>query len=426
MMDWGRRNTLTGLATFPLTFTVSQKISAQSVMANIVIIGGGFGGASAAMFLKKISPDLNITLVEPKTSYYACPFSNLLIDGKREITNQKFSYEGLKSRGVNVIHLRAIDVDPVKKTVTLSESQTLSYDKLIISPGIAFQTNAIDGYGELAQKSMPHAWAGGQDIVRLVRRLKNINDGSTVVISVPQAPYRCPPGPYERASLIASYLKQNKPKSKLIILDGKENFSKQALFERAWAELYPNIIEWRSASNDGRVVSVDASKNQVITDFETLNVGLANIIPPQKAGHIAEVAGLVDITGWCPINPVDFSSTLQNDIYVIGDATIAAPMPKSAFSAAVHAKICAIQILRNLKGLEPQPTILSNTCYSFIAPERAVSITGVYSNSGKAIQSVPGAGGTTPLTATVLEKTAEAYQANIWFQSMTHNAFGSI
>lgn len=425
MSEWNRRHVLTGLSGLTLApLIVSESMAKNSQLARIVIIGGGFGGATAAMTLKTLSPNLNVTLIEPKKSYYACPFSNLVIGGQRDGRAQEFTYTGLKSIGVDVIPVRADDIDINNKRITLKDGYALSYDKLILSPGITMRMDAIEGYDSDTEKRMPHAWTGGRQTEQLAANIVTMRDGGTIVISVPPAPYRCPPGPYERASLIAHYLKNNKPKSKLIILDSKDVFSKQALFQKAWAENYKGILEWRGASDDGRVVRINSRTSQIFTDFEALKVDIANIIPPQKAGFIAERAGVTDSSGWCPVNPIDFSSTLQKNVYVLGDATIAAPMPKSAFSAAVHAKICSIQILRELSGLDPQATTLSNTCYSFTDPERAVSITGVYSNAGQKLTSIPNAGGTSPLNASEVDKVAEGKQARDWFQSITYNAFG--
>lgn len=242
-------------------------------------------------------------------------------------------------------------------------------------------------------------------------------------MTVPPAPYRCPPGPYERASMIAHYLKAQKPRSKLIVLDAKDQFSKMALFQEAWAEHYPDHLEWRGAIDDGRVLRVDPQMRSVSTDFEDLSGAVINVIPPQKAGMIAERAGVADATGWCPIDPLSFESRLQSDIHVIGDATIAAPMPKSAFSANLQAKVCAFAIARTLSDLSPEPTVLANTCYSYTTPDEAISIAGVYSNADGQLQSIGGAGGISPLAADKSVRAAEAAQAAHWFDTITAEAF---
>ena len=248
-------------------------------------------------------------------------------------------------------------------------------------------------------------------------------EGGAFVMSIPKAPYRCPPGPYERASLIAAYLSRHKPRSKILVLDSNERFSKQPLFRKAWREKYGDMLEWRAASNDGRVIRVDPTAMRVHTDFEQIEAAVINIVPPQQAGLIAQRAGTVDSTGWCPINAISFESLLQNDIHVIGDATIAAPMPKSAFSANVQAKVCAIAIVRLLTDLEVESTTLANTCYSYVAEEEAISVAGVYSSATGQFANVPNAGGISPLQDIDGLRQREARQARDWFSAITTEAF---
>ncbi|MEO1787979.1 MAG: FAD/NAD(P)-binding oxidoreductase, partial [Pseudomonadota bacterium] len=250
-----------------------------------------------------------------------------------------------------------------------------------------------------AIRRMPHAWKAGAQTVLLRQQLREMEDGGTVVMSVPPAPYRCPPGPYERASLIANYLKREKPRSKLVVLDAKDGFSKKPLFLEAWSERYPDHLEWRGASDDGRVSRVDPETLTFETDFDTVQADVANVIPPQKASQIADRAGVTDATGWCPVDPVTFESTRQPNIHVIGDAAIMAPMPKSAFAANAQGKVCAIQVARLLAGQAPQPTVLANTCYSYVGAEAAVSVVGVYRLGETAISEVSDAGGISPLAS---------------------------
>lgn len=418
-----RRSLLAGLAGAAALPFISSPALAQT-RPRLVVIGGGFGGATAARFLKTYIANADVTLVEPQATYTACPFSNLVIGGLREMSAQTFSYDRLKAEDINVIQERAEDVDPSARTVTLGSGDTLSYDRLILSPGIDIRWDALEGYGPDSQQAMPHAWKAGPQTTLLRDQLDAMQDGGLVVMSAPAAPYRCPPGPYERASLIAHYLKTQKPASKLIILDAKDQFSKQPLFLEAWAQHYPDHLEWVGASDFGRVVSVDPTAMTLSTDFDTYKADVASVIPPQKAGEIAARAGVADQTGWCPINPVDFSSTLQDDIYVIGDATIAAPMPKSAFSANLQAKLCALQIARDLSGAAIAPTVLTNTCYSYVTPDAAVSITGVYSNADGKLSSMDGAGGLSPAGAAPAIRAAEAAEAEAWFQQITRQTFG--
>ena len=420
MISLTRRKAVAALSalTFPaLAFTKTK--------GRVVIIGGGFGGASAALALKRFAPSLDVTLIEPNKTYYSCPFSNLVMSGERDIKAQAFGYEGLEARGIHIIHDYAYDVDPINRSVKTRETQiTLPYDRLILSPGISMKWKAIEGYDKNATTLMPHGWKAGAQTLLLKQKLSDLDNGSTIVISVPPAPYRCPPGPYERASLIAHYLKTHKPRSKLIILDAKDSFSKQALFEQAWAEDYADILEWRPASFDGIVQRVEPENGLVFTDFETIKADMANIIPPQKAAEIAARTGVTDSTQWCPINATNFESTLQDNIHIIGDAAIANPMPKSAFSANLQAKLCAIQIVRQLSGLKSFPTTLTNTCYSYISPNKAVSITGVYKNTGGQFSQIPAAGGTSELNALNEERIKEGLEAKDWFNAITQEAFG--
>ncbi|MAK62062.1 MAG: cytochrome C [Ponticaulis sp.] len=399
-------------------------LSFAQTNAKVVVIGGGFGGASAARYLKSLLPNLSVTLVEPNPVFTACPFSNLVIAGLRGIEAQQMGYDGVAASGVTLAQTRAIAVDPDQKTVSLESGATLQYDRLILSPGIDFRWGALDGYDETTPDLLPHAWKAGPQTLLLRQQLEAMEDGGTVIMTVPAAPFRCPPGPYERASLIAHYLKTQKPSSKLLILDSNSKFSKQPLFEEAWRTHYSGHLEWRGPSEDGRVSRVNASEKSVETDFETHTGDVLNIIPPQKAGMIADLAGVTDPTGWCPIYGDSFESQLVPNIHVIGDATIATPMPKSAFSANLQAKICAIAVARLLNDEAPEPTTLANTCYSYITPDQAISVVGVYSNQNRTLASVDGAGGISPLNAEAFVRETEARQANSWFDTITQEAFG--
>ncbi|MEO0467144.1 MAG: NAD(P)/FAD-dependent oxidoreductase [Pseudomonadota bacterium] len=415
-----RRLVLGGLATSAL---ISPAAFAQT-RARIVVVGGGFGGATGARTAKTLMPSAEVTLIEPSEAYTSCPFSNLVVSGVRRLEDQSFSLSSLGSAGVRHVRARAEDINAQAQTVTLDTGDTLAYDRLILSPGIDLRWGALSGYDLEAEDQMPHAWKAGPQTDLLRRQLEAMEDGGTMVMSVPAAPYRCPPGPYERASLIANYLKRQKPRSKLIVLDAKDDFSKKPLFLEAWAKHYPDHLEWRGAIDDGRVIRVDAGAMELETDFDRLNADVANIIPPQKAAEITDRAGVADQTGWCPIDAVTFESTLQPAIHVIGDAAIAAPMPKSAFSANLQAKVCAIQIARVLSGLAPEPTRLVNTCYSYTTPDQAISIVGAYSNEGGAFRSLAGAGGVSPSDADVSVREAEARQAVDWFAAITRESFG--
>jgi sulfide dehydrogenase [flavocytochrome c] flavoprotein chain len=393
-------------------------------IARVIIVGGGFAGATCARQLKRFDPKIQVTLVETTRTFIACPFSNAVVAGFRELSAQQFTYEKVAADGVILAEARATAVEPQARKVSLSDGQTLAYDRLVLAPGIDISWNALPGYDEAAAEQMPHAWKAGQQTLLLRHQLEAMEDGGLAVISAPANPFRCPPGPYERASLIAHYFKARKPRSKLIILDAKDAFSKQRLFQAAWKELYPDILEWVSLSTGGKVTSVDPSTNTLVTDFEKYQANVANVIPPQRAGGIAERAGVTDASGWCPIDPVTFESRLQASIHVIGDATIAGAMPKSAFGANAQAKICAIAVAKLLRGEAPVSPKLINTCYSLVAPDYGISIAGVYHVANGQLTEVPGSGGVSPADAPRSIRSAEAILANDWFRTITTEVFG--
>ena len=388
------------------------------------VVGGGFGGATLARFAKRLLPSLRVTLIEPSSIYTACPFSNLVVGGLRTLNTQMFSYSALKSEGIQVVPAMAVDVDTIARRVTLSNNDVLSYDKLVLAPGIDFRWKALEGYDQKASLKMPHAWKAGVQTELLKQQLQAMPDGGVVAMSVTAAPFRCPPGPYERASVIANYLKNHKPGSKLLVLDSNERFSKQPLFLDAWQKHYDGIVEWRNPSNDGRVNSVDVESMTLQTDFDSIKADVINVVPPQQAGLIAHRAGVANDSGWCPINALNFESTQQPGVHVIGDATIAAPMPKSAFSANAQAKVCAIQLVRAFSELDIESTTLANTCFSFISEDRAISVSGVYHNKGGELKSVAGAGGISPVDATDELQKREARQARDWFETITKETWG--
>lgn len=350
----------------------------------VVIIGGGAGGASVAHYVKKNAPQLDVTLIEVQAKYTSCFFSNLFIGGFRTFSSITHDYEGLKKLGVSVITELATDVDTAKKIVTLQNGERIAYEKLVLSPGIDFKYEEIEGYTAEAAKTMPHAWKAGVQTQILKTQLMNMRDGGTVVMAAPPNPFRCPPGPYERASMIAHYLKTHKPGSKLIIFDPKEQFSKMALFQEGWRDHYQDIIEWLSPDfTDGGIKKVDVSAMTVTTgDGEVTKADVANIIPPQKAGKIAHIAGCAK-GDWCPVNAKDFSSTLQKDVHVIGDASIAKAMPKSAFSANSQARVVANAILTELAGKRQFPPRFRNTCWSMISVDNSVKIGANYTADGE-------------------------------------------
>lgn len=397
---------------------------AVAASARVVVIGGGFAGASCARTLRDVAPALQVTLVEPKTTYTACPFSNLVIGGQRTIGDQQFDYRGVAATGVRVIHRTAEDIDPVARRVRLDDGTHLDYDRLVLAPGIELRWDAVEGYGRSAAQRMPHAWQAGEQTLLLRRQLEAMADGGLVVITAPASPYRCPPGPYERASLIAAYLKRDKPRSKLLILDAKDNFSKKPLFMQGWKALYGDLVEWQGASDGAVLASVDATDMRLNTDFDEFRPAVANVIPPQQAGAIARRAGVTDASGWCPITPLTFESALQANIHVIGDAAIANAMPKSAFAANAQAGLCAVQVARLLAGAAPVDTTLINTCYSLVGPGYGISVAGVYQPGDQGWKTVAGAGGTSALDADADVRRREAAYAADWFTTITSRVFG--
>jgi NADPH-dependent 2,4-dienoyl-CoA reductase/sulfur reductase-like enzyme len=392
--------------------------------AKVVVVGGGFGGAACARFLKKLAPEVAVTLVEPKKTYTACPGSSEVVVGARDLARQQFGYDALGRAGVTVAATAAKGVDASARTVALADGHTLAFDRLVMAPGIDLNWTALPGYDEQAAERMPHAWKGGGQIALLGRQLKAMSDGGLVVIAVPAAPYRCPPAPYERASLIAWYLKAQKPRSRLLILDAKDSFSQQRLFQQAWAKLYPGVIEWVALSQGGNVTAIDASTLTVKTDFDEHKAQVANIIPPQKAAAIAQSAGVADHTGWCPVEPVAFESTLVPAVHVLGDSAIMGAMAKGASGANAQAKACAAQLVARLGGRLPAEPRLANTCFSLAAPDYGFSITGVYRPEKGQLLEVPGSAATSPLDADQASRAREANAAQTWYETVTTEIFG--
>ena len=348
----------------------------------------------------------------------------VVIGGLRALEAQQFGYDKVAADGIQLAFATATGVNPQARTVTLEGGSTLAYDRLVVAPGIDLRWDGLPGYTEAVAQKMPHAWKAGAQTLLLRRQLEAMQDGGVVVMSAPANPFRCPPGPYERASLIANYLKTKKPKSKLILLDAKDAFSKQRLFENAWKELYPGLLEWVSLSKGGKVTSVDVGAMTLVTEFGRHKADVANVIPPHKAARIAEVAGVADRSGWCPIDPVTFESKLVPNIHVIGDATIAGGMPKSAFTANAQAKVCAAAVVKLLAGQKPDEPRLINTCYSLVAPDYAISVAGVYRPVDGQLKDVEGAGGVSPLNAPAAFRAQEATFANGWFKTITEEVFG--
>jgi sulfide dehydrogenase [flavocytochrome c] flavoprotein chain len=417
-----RRDALRGVAVSAATLAFPHPSIAQSA-PRAVVIGGGFGGTACARALKRIDPKLTVTLVEPSPTFTACPLSNEVIAGLREIDAQQFRYDRIAADGINVIAQAATKIDAQARTVTLAEGTSLSYDRLVLAPGIDLHFDALEGYDEAASTKMPHAWKAGEQTLLLRRQLEAIDDGGLVVLAVPASPSRCPPAPYERASLIAHYLKSRKPRSKVLILDAKDTFSQQKLFENAWKELYGGMIERIALSQGGRVTSVDPATNKIVTEFGDYTAAVANVIPPQKAGRIAEIAGTADKTGWCPIDPVTFASKLVPNVHVIGDACLGGGIPKSASAANAQGKACAAAIVNLIAGKAPETPRLTGICYNTVAPGYAFSLAGIYLPKGDIFAEAEG-NATSLVDASREVRAREAEEAQTWYKTITADAFG--
>jgi sulfide dehydrogenase [flavocytochrome c] flavoprotein subunit len=417
-----RRNAVLGISASAASFALPSISRAQSA-GRVTVVGGGFGGAACARALKRFDARLQVTLIEAEKVFTACPFSNEVIAGLRTIEAQQFGYGKIAAEGVTVVTQAATKIEPQARSVGLADGTSLSYDRLVLSPGIDFQSGALPGYDEAASMKMPNAWKAGEQTMLLRSQLEAMEDGGVVAIAVPANPSRCPPAPYERASLIAHYLKTKKPRSKVLILDAKDTFSQQRLFERAWKELYGGMIERVSISQGGRVTSVDPSTNTIVTEFENYKVQVANVIPPQRAGHIAEIAGASDHTGWCPINPITFESKLVPNIHVIGDACLGGGVPKSASAASAQGRACAAAIFSLLAGKTPETPRLTGVCYNVVAPGYGFSLAGNYQPKDDIFAEVEG-GATSPVDAPRELRAREADDAKKWFQTITADAFG--
>jgi sulfide dehydrogenase [flavocytochrome c] flavoprotein chain len=422
-MDMTRRKLL-GIAAAGAAGSLVHTPAVAQAAPRVVIVGGGFAGATLARTLKKADPRVSITLVESSRTFTACPFSNAVVAGLRDLDAQQFAYDKIAGEGVTVAFETATAIDVGNRTVTLAGGATLAYDRLVLAPGIDIRWNALPGYDQAAAQQMPHAWKAGEQTMLLRRQLEAMEDGGVVIISAPTNPFRCPPGPYERASLIAYYLKTRKPRSKVIVLDAKDQFSKQKLFVSAWKELYPDHLEWVSLSQGGNVTSVNVAAKTLLTDFGAHKGDVVNVIPPQKAGHIAELAGVADRSGWCPIDPLTFESKLQPNIHVLGDAAIAGGMPKSAFAANAQGKVCAFALAKLLSGAAASEPKLINTCYSLVAPDYGISVAGVYRPANGTLAEVEGSGGVSPLKAAHEIRALEATLASDWFSTITTEVFG--
>jgi NADPH-dependent 2,4-dienoyl-CoA reductase/sulfur reductase-like enzyme len=366
-------------------------------IGRVVVVGGGYGGATAAKYLHLWSEGtIEVTLVEPNPNFISCPISNLVLGGYRKLNEITVGYDGLRKRGINVVRDTVTAIDAAKKEVRLASGGTLTFDRLVVSPGIEFMYERVAGMNADAQKTVLHAWKAGEQTLALREQLVAMPDGGTVVMNVPVAPYRCPPGPYERACQIASYLKAAKPKSKLIVLDGNPDYvSKKPLFSRVFGEDYKGIIEYRNGMN---VTEVDVKGKTFVTEVgDKIRGDVLNLIPPQRAANIARDAGLITANDrWCEVNWITMESIKVPNVHVLGDATQSAPlMPKSGHMANQHGKAAAAAIVEILNGRQPLSPMMANTCYSYVDGTNAVHVSSVHRwvPEKKTMETVQGSGG---------------------------------
>ena len=411
-----------------LTGCVSTGSQANSASGKprVVVIGGGFGGTTAAKYLKRFDSNIDVTLVEIQETYMTCPASNWYLAGLVKADAITHDYSTLKNKhGVRVIHDTVTGIETATKEVKLAGGQVLGYDRLIVSPGIDFKYDEVEGYSKEVSEKLPHAYKAGPQTELLYKQLRDMPQGGTFVMVAPGNPFRCPPGPYERLSMVAEFFKNNNPTAKIVCLDNKDKFSKQGLFQSGWQTLYGNMIQWVAGIDGGKVTKVDAEKMMVYSDYENIKADVINFIPNQKAGKLAFDAGLTNESGWCPVNQETFESKIHSDVYVIGDAAIAGGMPKSGHSAASQAKMCAAAIVSNMHNTAMPRPKNTNTCYSLVGSDYGISVAMVYEMKDGVISGVEGAGGVSPGNADMNFRKMEANYARGWYASITADVWNS-
>jgi sulfite dehydrogenase len=387
--------------------------------ARVVVIGGGYGGATAAKYIRMWDPSIDVVLVEREAQFVSCPVSNLVLGGFTGMAEISRGYDGLRNHGVQVVRDEVTAVDAARKSVRLARGSEISYERLVVSPGIDFTFGEIAGYEAAMQDgAVLHAWKAGPQTVALRRQLEQMRDGGVYVLSIPLQPYRCPPGPYERASIVAAYFKQAKPRSKVLVLDANPDVtSKAGLFKRAWSDLYPGIIEYRGNS---RAVGVDAKARTVKLEVEDVKGDVLNVVPPHRAGEIAARSGLITTNNrWCDVDWRTMESKAVKGVHVLGDATLSAPgMPKSGSMANNHAKIAAAAIVELLNGRNPEPVKIINTCYSFVSEKEGIRVSSVHEWDGTTLQPVKGSGGVSAARSEAEGTYAWNWARTIWADSL--------
>ena len=446
MQSIDRRSFLKGLTAISgaSILTVPQA-RAAAAKARVVVIGGGFGGATVAKYLRQLDPGIEVTLLERETRYTSCPLSNEVLSDSRDIRSLQTGYERLQRRGVKILHAEVVGIDPVGKKVTTADGLVLAYDVLVVSPGIDFNYSAIAGLTpEISNTHLPHAWKAGPQTLLLKQQLAAMPDNGRFIIAVPKGPLRCPPGPYERAAQVAMYCKHHgKKKAKILILDSNDTFSKRSLFEQAWKALYgygpDGMIEWVSGSSGGAVEAVDPDGMTCRTSFDEHKADVLNVIPPHHAGQIAKTGGLVNSGAWCAVKPANMESTAHADVYVIGDACVGGELssgngfPKSAHMANSQAKVVAASLVAKLNGLPAPQPIYTNTCYSVVDHEWGFSVVHlfrvennqwVYVREGSGISPVTFGSGKEAKPVPRVYRKIEAQYAAGWLNNLMADSFG--
>jgi NADPH-dependent 2,4-dienoyl-CoA reductase/sulfur reductase-like enzyme len=392
--------------------------TARAAGARVVVIGGGYGGATAARYLRLWDPSIEVVLVEREEAFVSCPVSNLVLGGFRALGELTLNYDGLRRRGVQVVRDEAVAIDAQKRAVRLGRGAELRYDRLIVSPGVDFLLDELPRYREAMDAGrILHAWKAGPQTTALRRQIEAMPDGGVFAISIPPTPYRCPPGPYERACVVAAYFRQAKPRAKVLVLDANPDVaSKPALFKRAWAELYRDMIEYRPNS---LATDVDADTMTLKLEVEDVRADLLNVLPPQRAGDIARSTGLITHNNrWCDVDWRTMESTAVPHVHVLGDATLSAPaLPKSGSMAANQAKMCAAAVIELLNGRAPDPDPqLANTCYSYVSRTEAIHVASVHrwNEKEKTLTIVPGSGGVSAARSEAEGRYAWSWARNIW------------
>jgi sulfide dehydrogenase [flavocytochrome c] flavoprotein chain len=419
---------LAGLGGLAAGFPYAATWGSQT-KARVVVVGGGTGGAIAARYVKALDPAIDVTIIEAIPQHTTCYMSNWVLAEMRDLDSLTHSFDNVKKRGINVIIDTATRIDTEGQKVLTAGGQSVPYDRLIVAPGIDFRWNAIEGYDAAAAEVLPHAWKAGPQTVLLQEQIQAMDDGGVVAIVAPPNPFRCPPGPYERAALIAHYLQRHKPRSKIVIYDAKDAFSKQGLFQAGWERHYPGMIEWVGGFQGGRIERIDVAARTMHTDFDDFEADVVNVIPAQMAGKVAVDSGLTDDSGWCPVDFRDLQSTIASNVHIIGDAIVSSALPKSAYIAASTAKVAAVAVVDHINGREPGTPAFFNTCYSLLTPEHSISVSGVYkvavNEAGE--QSVVGVGDSvavSPADADDRFQTREARYAESWYDNLTDQGFG--